>query len=92
MIFKVNDFVYLVKNKCTFKEQQFLDNGRLVYCLVAVEDGAVHGLLQSSYRPSLDEKDEVIKEYLKNKRRLINFDYTDAKELVEITSYKVGNK
>ena len=48
--------------------------------MVAVEDGVVHGLLQSFfYRPTIDEKDEAIKEFLKNRRRLINFDYTDTK-------------
>ena len=80
MFYKVNDFVYLKTNKYTFKEQTFLDNKKLIYCLVAVEDGVVHGLLQSFfYRPTIDEKDEAIKEFLKDGRRLIKKKNTDTK-------------
>ena len=92
MVYKVNEFIYLIKDKYTFKEQIFLDNNKLVYCLVAIKDDVVHGLFQSFFSPTKDEADEAIKGYLKNKRRLVNFDYKNVKELVEITSYKTSNK
>ena len=91
MIYKLNEYVYLTKDKYTFKEQTFLDNNRLVYCLVAINGDVVHGLLQSFFRPTADEEDKAIKDYLSNKRRLINFAYTKAKEIVKITNYKIGN-
>ena len=90
MIYKLNEFVYLIKDKYTFKEQTFLDNNRLVYCLVAANGDVIHGLWQSFNRISKDEEDEVIKEYLKNKRRLVNFDYANAKPLIKLAGCKVG--
>ena len=92
MIYKINEYVYLIKGKYTFKEQMFLDKSRLVYCLVAIKGNVIHGLLQSFFKPSKDEKDETIKGYLKNKKRLINFEYKNAKELIKITNYKTCNK
>ena len=81
MFYKLNEFIYLKTDKYIFKEQKILDKGKLIYCLVAVnKDGAVDGLLYSFFKPAtVEEKDEVIREYLKNRRRLINFEYKDAK-------------
>ena len=90
MIYSLDEYVYLVKDKYTFKEQSFIDKGIKVYCLVAVNGDVVHGLLQSISRLSINEKDEAIKEYLKNRRSLVNFDYANAKPLVELVSYKIG--
>ena len=90
MFYKLNEYVYLSKDKYTFKEWLILDNHRLVYCLVAVNGDVIHGLLQSFNKLSKDEKDKVIKEYLKNKRKLINFEYSNAKPIIEITDCKVG--
>ena len=90
MIYSLDENVYLVKDKYTFKEQIFIDNGIKVYCLVAVNGDVIHGLLQSISRLSIDEKDEAINEYLKNRTRLANFDYANAKPLIEIVSYKIG--
>ena len=84
MIYKLNEYVYLKENKYIFKEQLFLDNGRKVYCLVAVSGDVVHGLLQSLFNLKKDEVDEAIEEYLKNRRRLIRFDYANAKEIKEV--------
>ena len=92
MIYKINEYVYLVKDKYTFKKQMFLDNKRLVYCLVAIKGNVIHGLLQSFFKFSKDEADEAINEYLKNKRRLISFGYKNAKEIIKITKYNIGNK
>ena len=92
MFYKLNEYVYLKKNKYTFKEETILDNGRTIYCLVAVKGGVVHGLLQSLIRLTKDEVDEAISNYLKSKRRLISFEYTNAKEVVELVSYRIGNK
>ena len=92
MIYKLDEYVYLVKDKYTFKEQTILDNNRLVYCFVAVKGDVIHGLLQSFFRLSKDEKDKAIENYLKNKERLISFEYTKAKEIVKLTKYKIGVK
>ena len=90
MIWKLNEYVYLKKDKYTFKEQTFLDGYLKVYCLVAINGDVVHGLWEGLERPTKDEKDKAINEYLKNERRLINFEYSKAKPLVELTNYKVG--
>ena len=92
MIYKINEYVYLIKDKYTFKKQMFLDNKKLVYCLVAIKGNVIHGLLQSSFRFSKDEADEAINEYLKNKKRLISFGYKSAKEIIKKTNYKTCNK
>ena len=90
MFYKINEYVFFKKDKYTFKEELILDNSRLVYCLVAVNGDAIHGLLQSFSKLSKDEKDEAISNYLKNRRRLISFEYANAKELIEVTNYKIG--
>ena len=90
MFYKIDEYVYLENNKYIFKEIKIIDKSRIVYCLVAVSGDTVHGLLQSFERPSLDEKDKAINKYLKNKERLINFEYAKAKDLIKITHYKVG--
>ena len=92
MIYKLDEYVYLVKDKYTFKEQTILDNNRLVYCLVAISGGVVHGLLQSFENLTKDEEDEAINNYLKNRRRLISFEYAKAKPIIELTNYKIGVK
>ena len=85
--FLVNEYVYLVKDKYTFKEQLILDNKKLVYCFVVVSGDVVHCLLQSFISPTKDEEDKAISDYLKNKRRLISFEYAKAKPIVELTSF-----
>ena len=91
MVYKINENVYLIKDKYTFKEEVFLDKGRTVYCLTAANGDVIHGLLQSLIRLPKDEKDKAISKYLKNGKRLKSFDeYANAKPLIEITSYKVG--
>ena len=90
MIYKIDEYVYLLKDKYTFKKEMFLDNGRLVYCLTAVKGDVIHGLLQSFFRHPKDEIDKAISDYLKNRKRLVNFDYSNAKEMIEITNYKIG--
>ena len=93
MIYKLNECVYLTKDKYTFKEQLFLNNNNiLVYCFVAVKNGVVDCLLQSLYNGfKKDEKDKAISKYLKNKQKLISFDYAKAKPIIEITNYKISN-
>ena len=90
MIWKLNEYVYFKKDKYTFKVQIILDGYLKVYCLVAINGDVVHCLLQSLENLTKDEKDEAIKQYLKNERRLISFEYAKAKPMVELTSYKVG--
>ena len=90
MFYKLDEYIYLKTDKYTFKEQIILDNNRRVYCLVAVNGDVVDGLLESFDFITQDEADEVISEYLKNRRRLINFEYSNAKPLIEITDCKVG--
>ena len=89
-ILKLNECVYLIKDKYTFKEELILDNNMLVYCFVVVDDGVVYGLLEGFEKQTNEEKEKAIKSYLKNKRRLINFEYAKAKPLVELISYKIG--
>ena len=87
MVDLLNECVYLKKDKYTFIDQLFLNNNKkLVYCLIVVNGDVVHCLLESYEKPSKEEKDEAIKQYLKNKRRLISFAYKNAKPL----SYKIG--
>ena len=88
--FLVHEYVYFIKDKYTFKEQLILDNKMLVYCFVVVNGDIVHCLLQSFEKPTADEKDKAIKNYLKNKRRLISYEYKNAKPIVELVSYKIG--
>ena len=90
MIWKVNEYVYFEKDKYTFIEQKILDGYLKVYCLVAVNGDEVHGLWEGLEKPSKEEKDKAIKSYLKNGRRLINFEYAKAKPMIELTSYKIG--
>ena len=87
MFYKLDEYVYLIKDKYTFKEVLILDNNRLVRCLVAVNGDAVHGLLQSFNKLSKDEEDKAISDYLSNRTRLINYDYANAKDLVKLVSY-----
>ena len=87
MFYKLDEYIYLKTDKYTFKEQIILDNNRRVYCLVAVNGDVVDGLLESFDFITQDEADEVISEYLKNRRRLINFEYSNAKPLIEITDW-----
>ena len=90
MFYKMLENVYFENNKYTFKDQVILDNNLLVYCFVAVSDGAIHCLLQGFNIFTNDKKDKAIKDYLKNKKRLMGFKYKNTKPLIEITSYKVG--
>ena len=87
MFYKLDEYVYLIKDKYTFKEVLILDNNRLVRCLVAVNGDVVHGLLQSFDKLSKDEEDKAISDYLNNRRRLINYDYANAKDLVKLVSF-----
>ena len=92
MIYKLNEYVYLKKNKYTFKVQTFLNNNnRIVYCFVAVKGGAIDCLLQSLYHGfTKDEKNKAISDYLNNKIKTLEYDYSNAKEMVEVVSYKIG--
>ena len=91
MFYKVDEYIYSKHDKYTFKEQHIIDGGRLVYCLVAVSGDIVHGLLQSAFENlTADEIDLAIKEYLKNRKRLVNFEYSNAKDLIKLTDYKAG--
>ena len=91
MKFKINECIYLYSNKYTFKSQLFLnENNRLVYCLVADNGGVIHCLLQSFTNISKECKDKAINAFLKGKKRLTNYEYADAKPLIELTNYKVG--
>ena len=88
--FIVNEHVYFVKDKYTFKQQLILDNNLLVYCFVVSNGDVIHCLLESFMEPTTYEKDKAIKDYLKNKRRLINFEYAHAKPIIELINYKIG--
>ena len=94
MIYKVNEYVYLKKNKYTFKEQLFLNNNnRLVYCFVVVKNGATECLLQSLFNGfKKEEKDKAIKDYLADKIKALECGYStlsaNAKDMVELVSYK----
>ena len=90
--FIVEEYVYLIKDKYTFKEELILDSNykRLIHCFVVVNGDVIHCLLEGFLKPTLEEKDKAIKDYLKNKRRLISFEYANAKPIVELTNYKVG--
>ena len=96
MIYKINDSVYFKKNKYTFKEQIFLnDNKILVYCFVVAKGRTVECLLQSLYSGfAKKEKDAAINDYLSKKIKALECDYSNlnnnAKEFIEITSYKIG--
>ena len=96
MIYKLNEYVYKKQNGYTFKEQLFWNNNnRLVYCFVAVKGRAVECLLQSLCNGfKKDEKDKVINDYLNNKIKALECDYSElnnnAKEMVELVSYKIG--
>ena len=91
--FLVNEYVYFKNNKYTFKEQLILDNRltyKLVYCFVVVDGDNIHCLLQSFEKPTADEKNKAIRNYLKNRRRLISFEYKNVKPIMELTNYKIG--
>ena len=90
MFYKINEYIYLKKDKYTFKKEIILDNGRKVYCLTAVNGDDVHGLLQSFEFISKDAADEAINAYLESKRRLVNFEYANAKPIIKITKYQIG--
>ena len=66
---KLNEYVYLKKNKYTFKEQLFWNNNnRFVYCFVAVKGRTIECLLQSLYNGfKKEEKDKVINDFLSSK-------------------------
>ena len=98
MVYKINDSIYSKVGKYTFKEQIFLNNNKiLVFCfVVAKKGGVVECLLQSICSGfSKCEKDKVIKDYLDNKIKALECDYStlssNTKELIEVTKYKVGN-
>ena len=97
MIYKLNEYVYLKKNKYTFKEQLFLNNNkRLVYCFVAVKGRVVECLLQSLYNGfTKAEKDKVINEYLNHKAKALECGYSklndNAKAIVKLTSFNSKN-
>ena len=69
MIYKLDECIYLKKNKYIFKEQLFLNNNnKLVYCFVAIKSGVVECLLQSIHNGfTKSEKDKIIDEYLNSK-------------------------
>ena len=68
MIYKLKEYVFLKKDKYTFKEQLFLNNNnKLVYCLVAVKGRVVECLLQSLNGFKKEEKDKAINDYLNAK-------------------------
>ena len=83
MFYKINECVYFKKDKYTFKEQVILDSEytHLIYCFVVIDDDAVYGLLEGFQNPTDDQKDKAVKNYLKNKRRLISFEYAKAKTI-----------
>ena len=78
MIYKLNEYVYLKKDKYTFKEEIFWNNNnRLVYCFVAVKDGVVECLLQSLYNGfKKEQKDKAIDNYLNSKAKPIDCGYS----------------
>ena len=84
MIYKLNEYVYLIKDKYTFKEELILDNNykKLIYCFVVVDGDVVYGLLEGFEKSTIEQKDKAIKDYLKNKRRLISFEYAKAKPII----------
>ena len=96
MIYKLNEYVYLKKNKYTFKEELFLNNNnKLVYCFVVVKNGVVECLLQSLYNGfTKNEKDKAIEEYLNNKIKALEYGYSqlnnNAKALIKLVSCKIG--
>ena len=90
MNYILNEYVYLKKDKYTFKKQSILDNNLLVYCLVVVSGDNIHCLLHSFTIFTKNEIDKAINEYLKSKKRLINYYYKNAKPLIKLTNYKVG--
>ena len=69
MIYKLDECIYLKKNRYIFKEQLFLNNNnKLVYCFVAAKGGVVECLLQSIHNGfTKNEKDKIIDEYLNSK-------------------------
>ena len=95
MIYKLDECIYLKKNKYTFKTELFWKNSMLIYCFVASKDGAVVCLLQSLFKGfSKSEKDKAINDFLKGEIKELDYDYSElsssSKELVKLTGYKVG--
>ena len=96
MIYKLDEHVYLKKDKYTFKEQLFWNNNnRFVYCFVAVKDGVTECLLQSLYNGfKKEQKDKAINNYLNSKAKPLDCGYSklndNAKEIVKLVSYKIG--
>ena len=95
MIYKLDECIYLKKNKYTFKTELFWKDNMLIYCFVASKDGAAACLLQSLFTGfSKEEKNKAIVDYLKGEIKELDYDYSElsssTKELVKLTNYKVG--
>ena len=70
MIYKLNEYVYLKKDKYTFKEELYLNNNNLpIYCLVAKKGRCVDCLLEGYRAFPKAEKDKVIADYLSYKSK-----------------------
>ena len=95
MIYKLDECIYLEKNKYTFKTELFWKDNMLIYCFVAVKNGAAACLLQSLFTGfSKEEKNKAIVDFLKGEIKELDYDYSElsssTKELVKLTNYKVG--
>ena len=90
MIYKLDECIYKKQIKYTFKVQIFLNNNnRLVYCFVAVKGGVVSCLLQSLFNGfKKEEKEKAINDFLSNKIKTLEYVYSNAKEMVELVSFK----
>ena len=95
MIYKLDECIYLEKNKYTFKTELFWKDNMLIYWYVASKNGVVACLLQSLFTGfSKEEKNKAINDYFKGEIKELDYDYSElnccSKELVKLTNYKVG--
>ena len=92
MFYKVNEFVYFKKDNYTFKEELISDSNyrKPIHCFVVVSGNVTHGLLEGYDELTIDDMDQAVKDYLRCGRRLVNFEYANAKPLIELTNYKLG--
>ena len=93
MIYKLDEYIYVKKDKYTFKSELYLNNNnRLVYCFVVTKGRNTECLLQSLTNGfTKDEKDKAINEYLSFKKvseSIYSELRKNAKELVKLVSYK----
>ena len=73
--YKLDECIYLKKNKYTFKTELFWKNSMLIYCFVASKDGAAACLLQSLFTGfSKEEKNKAIVDYLNSKIKTLDCD------------------